>query len=84
MFGIGMGELFLILIVAFLVVGPRDLPKLARALGRLVKSARRAVKDISETIDAESLEKESGLQTRKETEKEIRNIQSELKENIKL
>jgi Tat protein translocase TatB subunit len=84
MFGIGMGELILIFIVAFLVVGPGDLPKLARALGKLIKSARTAVKDLSNAIDAESLEKETGLHTLKEAGKEIREIQAELKEHSKL
>jgi Tat protein translocase TatB subunit len=84
MFGIGMGEFILILLVAFLVVGPKDLPKLARALGRLIKSARRAVKDLNDAIDAESLGKESGLHAIQETGKEIREIQAELKEHSKL
>ena len=34
MFNIGFSELILILLVAFVIVGPRDLPKVARALGR--------------------------------------------------
>ncbi len=37
MFNIGFEELLLILLVAFLIVGPKDLPKVARALGRLVR-----------------------------------------------
>jgi sec-independent protein translocase protein TatB len=37
MFNIGFSELILILLVAFLVVGPRDLPKVARSLGRFVR-----------------------------------------------
>lgn len=37
MFNIGFAELILILLVAFLVVGPKDLPKVARALGRFIK-----------------------------------------------
>ncbi len=37
MFNIGLSELILILLVAFLIVGPRDLPKVARALGRFTR-----------------------------------------------
>lgn len=37
MFNIGFSELLLVLLVAFLVVGPKDLPKVARWLGRTVK-----------------------------------------------
>ncbi len=36
-FNIGFAELILILLVAFLIVGPKDLPKVARALGRFVR-----------------------------------------------
>lgn len=41
MFNIGFSELLLVLLVAFLVVGPKDLPKVARWLGRTVKKSRR-------------------------------------------
>lgn len=40
MFNIGMMELVLVLLVAFLVVGPKDLPKVARWIARMVKKAR--------------------------------------------
>ena len=37
MFNIGFSELMIILLIAFLVVGPKDLPKVARALARFVR-----------------------------------------------
>ncbi len=40
MTSIGASELVLILLIAFIVVGPKDLPKVARALGRFVKKAK--------------------------------------------
>ena len=43
MFNIGFSELILILLVAFVIVGPRDLPKVAAALGRGVRSIRRLI-----------------------------------------
>lgn len=48
MFNIGFSELILILLVAFVVVGPKDLPKVARALGRGVKSLKRMVNEFKE------------------------------------
>jgi len=39
-FGIDSGELFIIAIVALLVIGPKDLPKVMRAIGNFVGKAR--------------------------------------------
>ena len=48
MFNIGFSELILILLVAFVIVGPRDLPKIAAALGRGVRSVRRFMREFQE------------------------------------
>ena len=40
-FGVGYTELLVIAVVALLVVGPKDLPKLLRHLGRFTASVRR-------------------------------------------
>lgn len=37
MFNIGFSELLIVLLIAFLVVGPKDLPKVARALARFLR-----------------------------------------------
>ena len=71
MFNIGFSELLLVLLVAFLVVGPKDLPKVARWLGRAVKKSRRLLNEIK---------KESGWD---ELEKEVRDVQHDVKDAVK-
>jgi Tat protein translocase TatB subunit len=47
-FGIGMPELILILALALIVLGPRRLPEIARALGRGMAEFRRATDELRE------------------------------------
>ncbi len=42
MFGIGMTELMVILVIGLLVIGPKKLPELARSLGKGLAEFRRA------------------------------------------
>ncbi len=48
MFGIGMPELLLILAVALIVLGPKKLPELARALGKSMAEFRRATDELQD------------------------------------
>ncbi|MBU4371159.1 MAG: Sec-independent protein translocase protein TatB [Syntrophaceae bacterium] len=50
MFGIGMPELLIIAVVALLVVGPKKLPDIAKALGKGLSEFRRATDSATETI----------------------------------
>jgi Tat protein translocase TatB subunit len=51
-FGIGTGELLLILIVALLVLGPKRLPEIARSLGKGMAEFRRASSEFQRTLTA--------------------------------
>jgi Tat protein translocase TatB subunit len=48
MFGIGMPELLLILALALIVLGPKKLPELARALGKGMAELRRATEELKD------------------------------------
>ena len=52
-FGIGAGEVILIMVVVLLVMGPGKLPEIARAMGRGVRVLRRAGQELKDAIDVE-------------------------------
>ena len=56
MFGIGLPELIVIFVLALIVLGPEQLPQLARVLGRGMRELRRISQDIKDEIDTESRE----------------------------
>ena len=51
MFGMGMGEILIILIVALLVLGPDKLPGAAKAIGRGIRQLRKHTRDLQDTIE---------------------------------
>jgi len=54
MFGIGMPELIIILVIALVVIGPQKLPDLARSLGKGLAEFKRASNDFRRNLDEEA------------------------------
>ncbi len=54
MFGIGMPELLIILVLALIVMGPKKLPEMARSLGKGLAEFKRASSEMRSSIEEES------------------------------
>jgi Tat protein translocase TatB subunit len=67
MFGIGTPELLVILIVALIVLGPKRLPEVARALGKGLAELRKATSGLSDELQNARimLEQEAQAEIRK-------------------
>ena len=51
-FGLGMPELIVILLVILVIFGPKNLPKLGSALGKAVKGVREGVDSVNSELEA--------------------------------
>lgn len=49
MFGIGMPELLVILLIALLIFGAARLPEIGRALGKTIRELKKGMKEIDES-----------------------------------
>ena len=52
MFGLGIGEIIVILVVVLLVFGPEKLPELARTLGKTTAELKRAMDEIKYEVNS--------------------------------
>ncbi|MGQ0666381.1 MAG: twin-arginine translocase TatA/TatE family subunit [Nitrospiraceae bacterium] len=53
MFGLGAGEILIILIIAFLLFGPKQLPEVGRQVGKAYKSFRDTAEDLRKSVEPE-------------------------------
>ncbi len=50
MFGLGMPEILLILVVALIFIGPKKLPDIAKSLGKAINEFKKATNDFKDSI----------------------------------
>jgi sec-independent protein translocase protein TatA len=50
MFGIGLPELIVILVIALLIFGPKRLPELGQTIGKWISELRKATQDLSDNV----------------------------------
>jgi sec-independent protein translocase protein TatB len=53
MFGMGMGELLVIAIVALLVLGPDKIPEAAKSIGKVVRELRKQTKAVKDQLESD-------------------------------
>lgn len=70
MFGIGMPELIIIMVVALIVLGPKRLPDIAKTLGRGMAEFRRATTDLKDQLEVDLEEEEEEEEEPLDTEEE--------------
>ena len=83
------------LLIAFLVVGPKDLPRVARWLGRMVRKMRLLIREVKEETGWDELEKEyketragvdqtvNSLKKDMDIAPELKNASAELNRSVK-
>ncbi len=59
-FGVGYSEMFVLALIAVIVIGPKDLPKVLRAFGRMMTKVRSMSREFQGHVD--SAMKDAGLE----------------------
>jgi sec-independent protein translocase protein TatA len=79
-FEVGGGEILLIMLVALMFFGSKNVPQIARSLGKGMREIRDASNSIKSEIvrEAERVKEESGIT------RELKEVESEIRKNTEL
>lgn len=53
MFGLGAMEILVILVIAFLLFGPKELPEIGKQVGKAVKGFKETTEDLRQSVEPE-------------------------------
>ncbi len=77
-FGIGLPEMAVIMMVALLIFGPKKLPEIGRSLGKTIRSFQEASKDFQNEFQKEASQLEEAVKTTAKLEpKQMDTVKSE-------
>lgn len=79
-FGVGYTEMMVIAVVAIIVIGPKDLPRVLRGLGRMMTKARGMAREFQGHMDAAM--KEAGLDEVKRDLQSLKNPITAVKDSV--
>ena len=80
MFGLGVTEILVILVVAFLLFGPQQLPEVGRQVGKAVKGLKEATEDVRKSVEPELNLMQAEM---KAVEQDLESSMKEAEESIK-
>lgn len=79
MFNISFSELLIILLVAFLVLGPKDLAKVGRSLGKAVKKGQQFIYDVKSYVNSDG---DSPVKDVQDTVNAVKSTVDSVKEDV--
>jgi len=80
MFGLGAMEILIILVIAFMLFGPKELPEIGKQVGKAIKGFKETTEDLRQSVEPEI---NMITQELKSVEQDLESSMKEAEEQIK-